>query len=240
MRVAPGSTDVSLEMNIGTVGLTITLFDLYTVRSGAAISDKTDMTALVAADSAHSDGKAYELGFGLYRIDVADVFAAGSPRVTVIVVDQNGDVTMMEVEIDPGAGVQAIWDAATSALTTAGSIGKKLADWVLGTDSKVLLSANAQTGVTIPTVTTTTNLTNANPTADQIVTALMTAAVAYNNNFPNGLGTVLNELRQRSAGNIVIDRDAGTITIYTDATLTTPLFTLTMTTDGGVDTVVRS
>jgi len=89
-------------MNIGTVGLTITLFDLYTVRSGAAISDKTDMTALVAADSAHSDGKAYELGFGLYRIDVADVFAAGSPRVTVIVVDQNGDVTMMEVEIDPG------------------------------------------------------------------------------------------------------------------------------------------
>jgi len=31
------------------------------------------------------------------------------------------------------AGVQAIWDALTSALTTAGSIGKKLADWVVGT-----------------------------------------------------------------------------------------------------------
>lgn len=31
------------------------------------------------------------------------------------------------------AGVQAIWDALTSALVTAGSIGKKLADWVVGT-----------------------------------------------------------------------------------------------------------
>ena len=31
------------------------------------------------------------------------------------------------------AAVQAIWNALTSALTTAGSIGKKLADWVVGT-----------------------------------------------------------------------------------------------------------
>lgn len=31
------------------------------------------------------------------------------------------------------SAVQAIWDAATSALTAAGSIGKKLADWVVGT-----------------------------------------------------------------------------------------------------------
>lgn len=31
------------------------------------------------------------------------------------------------------AAVQAIWDALTSALTTVGSIGKKLADWVVGT-----------------------------------------------------------------------------------------------------------
>lgn len=57
------------------------------------------------------------------------------------------------------AGIQAIWDALTSALTTAGSVGKKLADWVLGSDSKVILSANAQTGVTIPTVTTLTGHT---------------------------------------------------------------------------------
>jgi hypothetical protein len=31
------------------------------------------------------------------------------------------------------AGIQAVWDALTSALTAVGSIGKKLADWVIGT-----------------------------------------------------------------------------------------------------------
>lgn len=35
----------------------------------------------------------------------------------------------------------AVWAALTSGLVTAGSIGKKLADWVLGSDSKVLLSS---------------------------------------------------------------------------------------------------
>src|SRR5436190_442153 len=46
-----------------------------------------------------------------------------------------------------GAGVQAIWDALTSALTTVGSIGKKLADWTIGTaqtgDSYARLGAPA-------------------------------------------------------------------------------------------------
>jgi len=70
------------------------------------------------------------------------------------------------------AGVQAIWDALTSALTTAGSIGKKLADWVLGSDAKVILSNNAHTGAVIPTVT---DLTNAPTSGD--LTATMKASV---------------------------------------------------------------
>jgi hypothetical protein len=49
------------------------------------------------------------------------------------------------------AGVQAIWDALTSALTAAGSIGKKLADWVIGTtqtgDSFARLGAPAGASV---------------------------------------------------------------------------------------------
>jgi hypothetical protein len=49
------------------------------------------------------------------------------------------------------AGVQAIWDALTSAFTTAGSIGKKLADWVIGTtqtgDSYARLGAPAGASV---------------------------------------------------------------------------------------------
>jgi hypothetical protein len=52
------------------------------------------------------------------------------------------------------AGVQAIWDALTAALTTANSIGKKLADWALGSDNRVLVSANAHTsGETVAAVT---------------------------------------------------------------------------------------
>ena len=49
------------------------------------------------------------------------------------------------------AAVQAVWDALTSALTTVGSVGKKLADWVIGTsqtgDSFVRLGAPAGVSV---------------------------------------------------------------------------------------------
>jgi hypothetical protein len=55
------------------------------------------------------------------------------------------------------AGIKAIWDQLTSALTVVGSIGNKLTDWVLGMDNKVLLSTDTQSGVTIPTVTSVTN-----------------------------------------------------------------------------------
>ncbi|HEY5312082.1 MAG TPA: hypothetical protein VIK18_06165 [Pirellulales bacterium] len=46
----------------------------------------------------------------------------------------------------------AAWGVALSTLTTTGSIGRKLASWALGSDDKVLLSSDPQTGVTIPTV----------------------------------------------------------------------------------------
>jgi hypothetical protein len=59
-----------------------------------------------------------------------------------------------------------VWDVLTSALITSSSIGKKVSDWILGTDNKALLSTDAQSGVTIPTVTTITNRVTAN--ADQI------------------------------------------------------------------------
>lgn len=77
---------------------------------------------------------------GLNDITAADVWAAGARTLTSF-----------------GTLVSDIWSSATAGMVTVGSIGKKLADWVLGTDNKVLLSNNAQTGVTIPTVTTLTN-----------------------------------------------------------------------------------
>ncbi|MBM3473268.1 MAG: hypothetical protein FJX75_08385 [Armatimonadetes bacterium] len=90
--------------------------------------------------------------------DLATPATAGYPAVTIKVGTGTGELDLVSGAVKlASAAVQAIWDALTSAMTAAGSIGKKLADWALGSDSKVLLSANAQTGVTIPTVTTLTN-----------------------------------------------------------------------------------
>lgn len=80
-----------------------------------------------------------------------------------------------------GTLVADVWAAATSGLTTVSSIGKKLADWVLGTDSKVLLSADAQTGVTIPTVTTVTNAVSVSGTVAANVTQIDGQATNGNN-----------------------------------------------------------
>lgn len=57
------------------------------------------------------------------------------------------------------ATAAAVWNALTSGFGTAGSIGKKLKDWVLGTDNKALLSTDAQTGVVLPRVTLTDTVT---------------------------------------------------------------------------------
>lgn len=46
----------------------------------------------------------------------------------------------------------AAWGVTLSTLSAAGTIGNKLAAWVLGSDDKVLLSGDPQTGVTIPNV----------------------------------------------------------------------------------------
>ena len=53
----------------------------------------------------------------------------------------------------------AVWTdlLASTDFATALSIGKKLSDLALGSDSKVILSADAHTGAVVPTVTTVTN-----------------------------------------------------------------------------------
>lgn len=66
--------------------------------------------------------------------DLATPDTAGYPKVTLKAGTGTGEVglTAGKVGID-ALSVQAIWDALASALTTVGSIGKKLADWVIGT-----------------------------------------------------------------------------------------------------------
>lgn len=87
------------------------------------------------------------------------------------------------------AGVQAIWDALTSALTTVGSIGKRIADnldalissrMATYTQPTGFLAATFPASVASPTnitagvITTATNLTNA-PTAGDLTAAMKTS-----------------------------------------------------------------
>jgi hypothetical protein len=113
--------------------------------------------------------------------DLATPATAGYPAVTIKVGTGTGELDLVSGAVKlASAAVQALWDALTSAMTTAGSIGKKLADWALGSDSKVLLSANAQTGVTIPSVTDVTNVDSLNSTArTQIASVVYTELNDY-------------------------------------------------------------
>lgn len=90
--------------------VTITAIDLYYVTEGSAISSKTDCTALAAADSVHSDGKAFHCGQGLYRIDWPDdAFDGGvGKRVYLIVVCSGVDTEFKEVELSPPANVTQV------------------------------------------------------------------------------------------------------------------------------------
>ena len=78
------------------------------------------------------------------------------------------------------AAVQAIWDALTSALTTVGSIGKKLADWTIGTaqtgDSFARLGAPAGASVSAD-IAALNNLSAAQVNAE-VVDALATDTYA--------------------------------------------------------------
>ena len=72
------------------------------------------------------------------RLSTAGYTAPDNASITAILADTGTDGVVVAAASKTGytlsaAGVQAVWDALTTALTTAGSIGKKLADWVIGT-----------------------------------------------------------------------------------------------------------
>ena len=67
---------------------------------------------------------------GNFGGSVASVVGAVGSVTDGVTVSTNNDKTGYGLS---STAVQAIWDALTSALTTTGSIGKKLADWVVGT-----------------------------------------------------------------------------------------------------------
>ena len=88
---------------------------VFIAGSNAATSVTTALTANITGNLSGS---------------VGSVTGAVGSITAGVTVTTNNDKTGYALS---SAGIQAIWDALTSALTTVGSIGKKLADWVVGT-----------------------------------------------------------------------------------------------------------
>lgn len=97
------------------------------------------------------------------------------------------------------AGVAAIWNALTSGMITAGSIGKKLADWVLGSDSKAMISTDAQTGVVLPRVTL-VDTTAVNSDMRGTDNAALAATALSNATWTGALATNLGTLASHDPG----------------------------------------
>ena len=211
--IKKGSTDVSRyvllrDSSDGSpeTGYTITDLDLQYVRNRSTAAAKVDATALAAADSAHADNKAIEVGSqgaGLYRIDWPDAaFAAGVDKV-VLIVTGSGILPAVEeiqlVDFDPEDGTDlglTALDATISSRSShsAADAGSAAATAILATPAQklatdgsgnVTLKSGTHTGAVIPTTTAVTNdvgITQA--AADKVwssttrtITGLTTAAI---------------------------------------------------------------
>jgi hypothetical protein len=113
--------------------------------TAGTVSDKTGYTASTVSDktgySLAADQAVNVTKFGGTTVTARDIGSSvllsngtGTGQVSLssgtVTVGTNNDKTGYGLS---SAAVQAIWDALTSNLTTAGSIGKKLADWVMTT-----------------------------------------------------------------------------------------------------------
>jgi hypothetical protein len=129
---APAGASVSAD--IATVDGNVDSILDDTGTSGVIVATNNDKTGYTA--STVSDKTGYSISGTKQTLDALNDIDGSSVTATTV-----SDKTGYALS---AAGVQAIWDALTSALTTVGSVGKKLADWILGTDSKALVSTDAQ------------------------------------------------------------------------------------------------
>jgi hypothetical protein len=142
----------SSPVGMGKTGLTnaTTGLKIYYQRRGEApvAISLVNLTSPLIATSAWTSGGFKEIDAtntpGRYRLDVPNAaFASGNTRVTITVTGAgtiDDEVSVIDlVAYDPttvdktgfslsAAGIQGIWDALTSALTTTGSVGKRIAD----------------------------------------------------------------------------------------------------------------
>ena len=147
----------------------------------------------------------------LYRpkITIGETLAVSGSAVTTVTTSTN--LTTNNDKTGYGlsaAAVQAIWDALTSALTVAGSIGKKLADWVIGTtqtgDSFARLGAPAGASVSadIAAVKTETASiqTDTNDIQARLPAALVGGRIDGNASAINGIATSAARLARSTQG----------------------------------------
>lgn len=113
LTVKVGPTGAGTAQTAGDIATMITAVDDLIDTEVAAI--KTDTAAILIDTGTTLDGRLPAALVG-GRMDAS--------------VGSNLDKTGYSLS---AAGIQAVWDALTAALATAGSIGKKLADWVIGT-----------------------------------------------------------------------------------------------------------
>ncbi len=166
---------------------------------------------------------------GLSRVDAAITSRLASGSVTV---GTNLDKIGYGLS---AAAVQAIWDALTSALTTAGSIGKLLADNINATISSRLASASytAPDNATISAINAkTTNLPASPAAVSDIPTANANADALLGRNIAGGssTGRTVTEAFRRLRNRVAIA--AGVMTVYQEND-TTSAWTASVTTTAG-------
>lgn len=108
------------------------------------VGTNNDKTGYGLADGAITAAK---IGTDAITADKIADAAIGADQIATDAIDADAIATdaFGALELAAGAATEiadAVWNSLTSEMTASGSIGEKLADWTLGTDDKVLISAD--------------------------------------------------------------------------------------------------
>lgn len=162
-----GSTSQSITVVIKdatgapATGVTIANLDLYCVKDGDQLSAKTDLSALDSDHAAWSSGKAFEIGLGLYRIDIPDAnLSDGIGTMLTYAIDDavgTNQTAFYEVQLGVAVDVNTVDGTAlpVSAAVLFSDLGSAPANW-----SSLVISAGGAVDVNAADIFTATARTN--------------------------------------------------------------------------------
>ncbi len=116
-------------------GIDVTNLDLYCVRDGDQISAKVDITALASDHAAWGSGKAFEIGLGLYRVDIPDANLS----------DGIGQMLTYVIDDAVGTNVTTFYEVQLSGPTQTADVGVRIPQ---------VLTFSSVGGTQMPQVTT--------------------------------------------------------------------------------------